>query len=163
HELGHALAAMRLGIEMRGITLFIFGGVAEMGSEPPNARAEFLVAIAGPIVSIGLCAGLLAASAIPTTDLLQAVVHYLGWINGALVVFNMLPAFPLDGGRVLRSVLWNVRGDLRWATRITSAIGTAFGYGLITLGIVTLLTTGELIVAVWWGLLGFFLRNAAQG
>ncbi len=163
HELGHALVAMRLGIEMRGITLFIFGGVAEMGSEPPNARAEFLVAIAGPMVSIGLCAGLLTASALPTNDAMRAVCGYLGWINGALVVFNMLPAFPLDGGRVFRSVLWNARGDLRWATRITSAIGAAFGYGLMTLGIVTLLTTGHLIVAVWWGLLGLFLRNAAQG
>lgn len=162
HEFGHALTALRLGIEMRGITLFIFGGVAEMGSEPPNARAEFLVAIAGPIVSVVLCIAFLLAASVPTTDSIQAVTGYLGWINGALVVFNMLPAFPLDGGRVLRSALWQARGDLRWATRITSTIGSAFGYGLIAMGIASLLFFGSLIAAVWWGLLGLFLRNAAQ-
>lgn len=150
---------------MKGITLFIFGGVAEMGAEPPSARAEFKVAIAGPIVSltlaaifilIGTAGGLLG---LPTP--VTGVIGYLGWINGILVAFNMIPAFPLDGGRVLRSALWAWRKDLRRATRISSQIGAGFGLALIVLGILSLIR-GNFIGGFWWILIGMFLRNAAQ-
>ncbi len=164
HELGHAVVARRQGIPMRGITLFIFGGVAEMGDEPPSAKAEFLVAIAGPIVSVALAgvmfAAFLAANAAGASDPVRGVLGYLGWINAILVAFNMIPAFPLDGGRVLRAILWHTRGDLRWATRVTSTIGGIFGLALIAVGIVTALA-GNIIGGIWWVVLGLFLRSAA--
>ncbi len=119
HELGHAVVARRFGLHMRGITLFIFGGVAEMSEEPPSAKAEFFVAIAGPIVSVFIAAGCLVVGSagsqfIPTS--IAAVIWYLGMINSVIIVFNLIPAFPLDGGRVLRSILWHYKGNLRWAT-----------------------------------------------
>jgi len=164
HELGHSLIARRCGMEMRGITLFIFGGVAEMGGEPPSAAAEFKVAIAGPIVSLAIGVALIAVSfvsetlALPTT--IDGVVTYLGWINLILVAFNMIPAFPLDGGRVLRAALWHLKGDLRWATRITSNLGGLFGLLLIALGVVSAIG-GNFIGGAWWVILGLFLRGAA--
>lgn len=164
HELGHAVAARRFGIEMRGITLFIFGGVAEMTREPAHAKAEFVVAIAGPIVSILLSVGLLAAAwsgkSAHFPVAVTGVVAYLGWINLVLVIFNMLPAFPLDGGRVLRAALWRLWGDLRRATRVSAAIGSAFGMILIVFGIVNAIW-GNFIGAIWWFILGMFLRGAA--
>jgi Zn-dependent protease/CBS domain-containing protein len=165
HELGHSLAARRHGVEMRGITLFIFGGVAEMSEEPPSPKAELAIAIAGPIVSV-----LISAVCLSTGWLGQAVnVHlsvrgvllYLGWINLALVAFNMIPAFPLDGGRVLRAVLWGQKGDLKAATRITSAIGSGFGVVMILFGALNFIG-GNFIGGMWWFLLGMFLRGAAQ-
>lgn len=165
HELGHALVARTQGVEMKGITLFIFGGVAEMGDEPPTASAEFLVAIAGPLVSVIIGLLMLGASALtlaldgPAT--VGAVTQYLGFINLVLVVFNMIPAFPLDGGRVLRAAIWRKTGDLRRATRITSAIGGGFGMFLIALGLFSAIS-GALIAGVWWFVLGMFLRGAAN-
>lgn len=164
HELGHAVMARRLGLHMRGITLFIFGGVAEMSEEPPNAKSEFYVAIAGPIVSIFIALGCLAIGAVGSQVMplsAAAVIWYLGMMNGVLVVFNMIPAFPLDGGRVLRSILWHVKGNLRWATRISSSIGSGFGLVLIGFGLMNLLA-GNVIGAVWQAMIGMFLRNAAQ-
>jgi CBS domain-containing protein len=149
---------------MGGITLFIFGGVAEMSREPPSAKSEFFVAIAGPIVSILIALVCLAATAFGSQAMPQsvaAVIGYLGLINAVVVAFNLIPAFPLDGGRVLRSILWHVKGDLRWATRIASSLGSAFGTALIILGLMSLLA-GNVIGAVWQFLIGVFLRNAAQ-
>lgn len=168
HELAHAVAARQFGIRMNGITLFIFGGVAEMQDEPPSAKAEFVVAIAGPIASIVLTAAFaFVAAAGRFMDLPGEVYHigdYLAIINGLLVVFNMIPAFPLDGGRVLRSAIWQATDDLRKATRITSTLGGAFGMGLILLGVLQLLVggVGMLVSAMWLALIGIFLRNAAQ-
>lgn len=164
HELGHALTAQKLGMKMRGITLFIFGGVAEMSDEPPNARTEFLVAVAGPAVSLaiaGLCglASTLGRGAWPPAA--GAVLFYLATVNAMLVLFNLIPAFPLDGGRVLRSALWHWRGSLRWATRVTSGIGSGFGLLFIGLGLYSVLR-GNLVGGIWWFLIGMFLRNAAQ-
>lgn len=165
HELGHAKMAERFGLPMKGITLFIFGGVAEMSDEPPSAFAEFMVAIAGPIVSVILgAAGLAlyyagAAAEWPTA--VTAVLWYLGVINLVLVAFNLVPAFPLDGGRVLRSILWAARDNLKWATRITSQIGSGFGIALMVLAVAQLLG-GNFIGAMWWFLIGMFLRGAAQ-
>ena len=165
HELGHALVARRFGMPMKGITLFIFGGVAEMTEEPPTARAEFWMAIAGPAVSlviVGICwaaqqAGIAASAPVSVTG----VLGYLWVINAVLIGFNCIPAFPLDGGRVLRSILWAARGNLRWATRITSGLGGAFGIGLIFLGVLNLFS-GNPVGGIWWCLIGLFLRGAAQ-
>jgi len=166
HEMGHALMARRHQLPIRGITLFLFGGVAEMTEEPPDARTEFLVAIAGPLVSVLLgvlftSAGLVGlASEWPQA--LNVTALGLGIANLGLVAFNMIPAFPLDGGRVLRSALWQWKGDLRWATRVTSSIGSGFGLLLIGFGVFTLVAGGSLFNAVWFGLIGLFVRNAAR-
>src|SRR5690606_34060662 len=145
HELGHALTAERFGVPMRGITLFIFGGVAEMTQEPPSAKAEFFVAIAGPIVSVVLAVLLFMAVLIPMPMPVAGVLGWLGTINFILVLFNMIPAFPLDGGRVLRSALWQWKNNLRWATRVTASIGSGFGIMLMLLGVLVIFTTGALI------------------
>lgn len=162
HELGHALTAERFGVPMRGITLFIFGGVAEMTQEPPSAKAEFFVAIAGPIVSVVLAVLLFMAVLIPMPMPVAGVLGWLGTINFILVLFNMIPAFPLDGGRVLRSALWQWKNNLRWATRVTASIGSGFGIMLMLLGVLVIFTTGALIAGIWWIVIGMFLRNAAQ-
>jgi Zn-dependent protease/CBS domain-containing protein len=165
HEMGHALVARRYDMPIRGITLFIFGGVAELTREPPTAKAEFMVAIGGPIVSILIAvagfglhqAGTGQAWGAPV----MGVLWYLFTINTVLVIFNMIPAFPLDGGRVLRSILWAYKGNPKWATRITSAIGSGFGLLLIALGIWAIVFQGAFITGLWWALIGLFLRNAA--
>jgi len=165
HELSHSLVARRYGLPMRGITLFIFGGVAEMEDEPRSPRAEFLMAIAGPISSIGLSFifyGLYRFGLLVDWPMsANGVINYLGWINGLLAAFNMIPAFPLDGGRVLRSGLWKLKNNLRWATRIASRIGAGFGVSLIVLGLLSVLG-GNLIGGIWWFLIGMFLHNASN-
>lgn len=166
HELSHSLTARRLGVQIRSITLFIFGGVAEMAEEPRSAKEEFLVAIAGPLASIGIAFACLAADVVSTAagipPQVVLVLRYLWWVNLLLVVFNLVPAFPLDGGRVLRSILWRFKGDLNWATRITSSLGAGFGIALIALGVVNVIR-GQLIGGLWWVLIGMFLRAAAAG
>ncbi len=162
HEVSHALVARRFAMEMRGITLFIFGGVAEMSDEPPSPKAEFWMAIAGPIMSF-LVAGVCAAAGLAALPApVAGVVGYLALINLVLGLFNLIPAFPLDGGRVLRSILWQAKHDLKRATRITSTIGAGFGFVLIGFGVVRVLVWGDLIGGVWMFLIGLFLRNAAQ-
>ncbi len=165
HEFAHSIVARRFGIPMKGITLFIFGGVAEMAKEPPNPKSEFFMAIAGPIASVlisACCFGLAWLSAtlnlpVPAT----AVLAYLALINLVLVAFNIVPAFPLDGGRVLRSALWAAKKNLHWATRIASSIGSGFGIVLGVLGIYQFFT-GNLIGGIWWFIIGMFLRNASR-
>lgn len=165
HEVSHALMARRYGLPIRGITLFIFGGVAEMTEEPPTAKAEFLVAIAGPIASVLIAVvsfgvwSLGSAAAWPAA--ITVVAGLVALINVTVVVFNMIPAFPLDGGRVLRSALWQWKGDLRWATRVTSGIGSAFGLVLIILGVLRLIS-GDVLAGGWTALIGLFVRNAAR-
>jgi len=165
HEFSHSLVARRYGLEMRGIRLFVFGGVAQMDEEPNTPLAEFMMAIAGPITSV-----LIAALAYGVYSLgvrldwstpPRAVLFYLAWINGLLVVFNMIPAFPLDGGRVLRSALWKIKDDLRWATRIATYAGSVFAVFLIVMGLMSLFT-GNFIGGMWWVLLGLFLRAASE-
>ena len=165
HEMSHSVVARQHGIPMKGITLFIFGGVAEMGEEPPNPKAEFLMAIAGPIASVVISGSMflsyyaLQAAGWPVA--VTGVFHYLGWVNLVLAGFNLVPAFPLDGGRVLRSFLWHTKNDLRWATRVTSNIGSGFGMALIILGVFTFMG-GNFIGGMWWGLIGMFIRAAAR-
>lgn len=164
HELCHSLVARRFDMPMEGITLFMFGGVAQMTREPPSPAAEFWVAVAGPAASVAIavgCQGLAMLSAqtgwpAAATDLLQ----YLAAVNIVLVAFNLVPAFPLDGGRVLRSILWRWTNDLRWATRIASGAGRFFGTLLIVIGVVELIG-GNVIGGVWLGIIGMFLRTAA--
>lgn len=161
HEFGHSLVAQRLGLPIRGITLFIFGGVAELSREPRRPRDEFWVAVAGPAVSVALgVLGLAAAWVLPRGPA-WLVIGYLGVLNLGLVVFNMIPAFPLDGGRVLRSALWAARGDMLWATRVAARIGAGFGTALLVLAGVQAFYVG-LSEAVWTALMGLFLRGAAN-
>jgi Zn-dependent protease/predicted transcriptional regulator len=164
HELFHSLVARHNDLPMKGITLFIFGGVAEMDQEPPNAKAEFLMAIAGPIASIligfvfyGIYLVIKGSGAVEYVG----IVSYLSWINWALAAFNLIPAFPLDGGRVLRAALWHFKGDITRATRIASSIGSGFGIVLIVLGVYQLFA-GNFVTAVWWFLIGMFLRSVSQ-
>lgn len=165
HEFCHSLVARKSGMPMKGITLFIFGGVAEMGDEPPSARAEFLIAIVGPLSSLAIAAifyGIYQVGlANNWSQAINGVVAYLAMINGLLAVFNLVPAFPLDGGRILRSVLWGWKGNLRWATRISSTIGSGFGIFLIIMGFLRILS-GNFIGGMWLGLIGLFIQNAAK-
>ncbi len=166
HELAHSVVARRYGLPMRGITLFIFGGVAEMDDHPPTAKSEGMMAIAGPIASYALALVFyllhLAGSGGGLPEALTGVLGYLAFINLVLATFNLVPGFPLDGGRVLRSILWDWKGDLRWATRTASAIGGGFGIALVVLGVFGLMG-GDVIGGVWWFVLGLFLWGAAKG
>jgi Zn-dependent protease/CBS domain-containing protein len=165
HELSHSLVARRYGLPIKGITLFIFGGVAEMTEEPKSAKVEFWMAIAGPIASFVLAlafwllAGLGRAQGLPVP--VTGVLGYLAFINLLLGGFNLIPAFPMDGGRVLRAALWYWRGDFRQATRIASGAGKGFGMGLMLLGLLSVVT-GNFIGGMWWFLIGLFVRGAAE-
>jgi Zn-dependent protease/predicted transcriptional regulator len=165
HELFHSLVARKYGMPMKGITLFIFGGVAEMEEEPPSARAEFFMAIAGPITTIIL--GMLFyviyrnAYSLGWPVALVGIFNYLRWINFLLAAFNLLPAFPLDGGRVLRSLLWSWKGNIGWATRVSAQIGSGFGFAMIFIGILRFIG-GAFVGGMWFFLIGLFLRNAAR-
>lgn len=164
HEMSHSLVARHYGLPMGGITLFLFGGVAEMRDEPESPRVEFLMAIAGPIASIVLGVAFyavqMAAIGLGAPDSVVGVLFYLGIINIILAVFNLVPAFPLDGGRILRAVLWHFSGDLRRATRIASNFGNGFGILLIVLGLLNIVQ-GNFVGGMWWFLIGLFVRGAA--
>jgi len=160
HEFSHSIVARYYGVPMKGITLFIFGGVAEMEEEPPNPKTEFLMAIAGPLASVAIGGVFYAIGAAARTSWpieFLAVVGYLSSTNWLLAVFNMIPAFPLDGGRVLRAALWQRSGNLVRATRTAAFAGSSFGTLLIVGGVLQLLW-GNFVGAVWWFLLGMFLR-----
>jgi Zn-dependent protease/CBS domain-containing protein len=165
HEFCHSLVARRFGLPMRGITLFIFGGVAEMDNEPPSPKAEFFMAIAGPISSVVLgtlfygAASLLTES--ETTIAVEGVLTYLAAVNWILAAFNLLPAFPLDGGRILRAALWHWKKNLRKATRIASWIGSGFGIVMMLVGVISFLY-GRFIGGLWQFMIGMFLRSAAE-
>jgi Zn-dependent protease/CBS domain-containing protein len=165
HEFWHSLVARRFGLPMRGITLFIFGGVAEMEDEPANAKTEFLMAIVGPVSSAvlgGILVGIAQAGMAARWPMsVWGVLQYLGWLNFLLAVFNLIPAFPLDGGRVFRSILWAVTGRLRWSTRVAAAAGSGFGILLILLGVIAFFL-GAFVTGVWYLLIGLFVRSAAR-
>ncbi|MFH0965707.1 MAG: site-2 protease family protein [Planctomycetota bacterium] len=165
HELWHSLLARTYGIQMRGITLFIFGGLAEMEDEPPSARAEFVMAAAGPASSAVLGALALGLARVGKTAgwpiPVWGIVEWIGILNLVLAVFNLIPGFPLDGGRILRAILWQWKRDLRYATRIASRVGSAFGLGLMGFGILRLLRLDP-IGGLWYLLIGMFLRSAAM-
>lgn len=161
HELGHAVQARREGMPIEGITLWLLGGVARFRGAFPSAQAELRVAIAGPLVSLLLGVVLLATSLVlPLPAALDGVLYWLGSMNLVLLGFNLIPALPLDGGRVLRAALWAHRGDFASATRTAVTIATAFGRVLVAGGIALALLTGAL-GGLWFALIGWFLLNAA--
>jgi len=165
HELWHSLVARRYGVHMRGITLFLFGGVAEMSEEPESPKAEFFLAVAGPISSVVLAAVLLGLSYLlagsrPMTPV-TGVLNYLGILNFALAGFNLIPAFPLDGGRVLRAVLWGSWNDLRRATRVAASVGAGLGAALMVLGAL-LFFQSRSVEGLWLLIIGMFVRGAAR-
>jgi Zn-dependent protease/CBS domain-containing protein len=165
HEFSHSLVARHHGMPMKGITLFIFGGVAEMGDEPPSAKAEFWIAVVGPVSSIVIALIFYGIFRIGVgagwPQPVSGVVGYVAMINGLLAAFNLVPAFPLDGGRILRSALWAWKKNLRWATRIASTIGGGFGIFLIILGVIRVLG-GNFIGGMWFFLIGLFIQSAAK-
>ena len=165
HELFHSLVARRYGLSISGITLFMFGGVAEMTEEPNNPKTEFYMALAGPVTSIALgmifYSTYLILKRLGVSMGITGIFGYLGIINWALAGFNLIPAFPLDGGRILRSILWWRKKDLRWATRIASRMGEIFGFTLIFLGVFSIFR-GSFVGGIWLFLIGMFLQNASQ-
>jgi Zn-dependent protease len=163
HETSHAMVARRHGLPIGGITLFIFGGVAHMDDEPAEPKVEWRMALAGPAASAAIAALLYGALLLGGAYLPPPAREVLGWlvaINLIVLVFNLLPAFPLDGGRVLRAVLWRRWGDLSRATHAASRAGRVLGLLLIGLGIVQILG-GTGLAGVWWILIGLFIRFAA--
>lgn len=164
HELAHSVVAQTRGIEVVGITLFIFGGVAQLSEDSDEPGEEFAIAIAGPLASLGL-AGLFGGLWYllrDSNEQLGALLGYLAVVNTILAVFNLIPGFPLDGGRVLRAILWKITGNVRRATRIVSVIGTLVGTLFFMLGIISALS-GNLINGLWYIALSWFMQNAAQG
>jgi Zn-dependent protease/CBS domain-containing protein len=162
HELGHAVVAQREGMQIAGITLWVFGGVARFKGMFPSGGAEFRIAIAGPIVSLVIGVGcLLAAHAVSAPPAVDGVLTWLGEINVILLVFNMLPALPLDGGRVLRSLMWAATGDFARATRRAGALGEAIGRVMIVGGFALLLFAGA-PGGLWLSLIGWFVLAAAR-
>ena len=162
HELGHSVVALRYKIPVRSITLFIFGGVAQIAAEPPSAMAEFWIAIAGPIVSFGLALifGLLQTMLGAFAPFL-AIAKYLAYINGALGLFNLIPGFPLDGGRVFRAILWGITHNLRKATLIAGNVGRLIAFIFILVGVWQIFT-GNFGNGLWIAFIGWFLESAAS-
>lgn len=166
HELSHCLVARRNSLEIKKITFFIFGGIAQMTSEPESPAVEFKMAVAGPLASIVLSLIFYGASELMLRMdgivLLYSIFYYLYVINIALAVFNLMPAFPLDGGRVFRAILWKYMNNLNKATKIASMVGQAFGFLLIFSGLYLIMKTSNLMNGLWFIFLGWFLNNAAQ-
>jgi len=162
HELGHSLVAGARGIRVDSIILFIFGGVSNITKEASTARDEFLIAVVGPLTSLVL-AGLfwLIGQVLPAGTALSAVATYLAFTNLLLGAFNIVPGFPLDGGRVLRSILWGTTGDMGRATRIASYVGQAVAFAMIAWGASRLLA-GDLFGGLWTAFIGWFLNSGAE-
>lgn len=167
HELSHSVVAKAKGIPVQGITLFAFGGVSQTRMDAENPGDEFQIAGIGPLTSLVIAgiAGLVwyvgrrAGLSVPVVG----VAAYLAWVNTLLAVFNLLPGFPLDGGRLFRSIVWKVTNNLKRATRIASIGGRILGYGLIALGFLQLFSpTPNFIGGLWFILIGWFLNNAAE-
>ena len=168
HELAHSLVAQKLGLPVKGITLFIFGGVSEITGKYQRARDEFLVAFAGPASSLvlGLLLILVWMAARPErpsdTSVLMGIVFFIGRMNIVLGVFNLLPGFPLDGGRVLRSLVWGWTGNERKAMRVAGAVGRFVAWGLIGIGVLRFFQ-GDYVGGLWMAFIGMFLNAAARG
>jgi Zn-dependent protease/CBS domain-containing protein len=161
HELGHSFLARQYEIQVKKITLFIFGGVAEIKDEPPNAKAEFWIALAGPIVSFFLAGIFYFLGQISVAgSALWVMLSYLALINFILAGFNLIPGFPLDGGRIFRAFLWGMIHNFRKATMIAANTGRFIAYGFIVLGIF-LIISGKLFNGLWLAFIGWFLESAA--
>jgi Zn-dependent protease len=182
HELGHAFAALRRGIGISSIQLWIFGGVARLDRESDSPEAEFEVAVAGPAVTLAIVVVLYVVGALATglaefghvfwlavqfktEATVSGIVSLIAWlaaINAIVLVFNLLPAFPMDGGRIARAVIWWRTGDRNTATRIAANMGRAFGYLFIAAGLL-LLASGDAFSGIWLALIGFLIGGAARG
>lgn len=168
HELAHSLVARQFNMRIRGITLFVFGGVAEMEDEPPSPKAELWMAIAGPAMSLVLAlvffvvSGLFVEPGTKQPGPVVALFGLLSYVNAVLGVFNLVPAFPLDGGRILRAALWSRKGDFAWATRVAAGAGSIFGFVLMAVGLASAIS-GNIVGGIWWFLIGLFVRAAAAG
>jgi len=161
HELGHSVVALRYGVPVRSITLFLFGGVAQIEGEPPSAIAEFLIAIAGPLVSLALAVLFYAVQPLAADmEPLLGLAKYLAYMNTALVLFNVIPGYPLDGGRVFRAIVWAITGNIRRATLIAANVGRFFAFVLIFVGIWQ--TFRGNLGGLWLAFIGWFLDNAAS-
>ena len=163
HEFSHSLVAQKFGIEINSIVLFIFGGVAQMRSEPEDPKSELYIAAAGPLCSLLLgilFLGLHALLKSITVEAFHAMLWYIGYLNLALVIFNMLPGFPLDGGRIARAAIWHYTDNLRKATKIVSNIGRGLAYLIIGIGILNILG-GFIVQGLFFVFLGMFLQQAA--
>jgi Zn-dependent protease/CBS domain-containing protein len=163
HELSHSFVAMAHGLSVRGITLHVFGGVSHLEDEAPSPRAEFLIAVVGPVTSFAIAAVLWAISAAGFVQPMwaQAVISYLVLVNVAVGIFNLVPGFPLDGGRLLRAALWKWKGTLGQATYIASRVGVGFAFALMALGVWQILG-GAVLGGFWFIVIGMFLRGAAD-
>jgi len=163
HELAHSFVALAKGIPVRSITLFVFGGVAQIGREPDRPMTEFQIAIAGPIASALLAVGFGAVAHLAGDEFerISALAGWLSSINLMLALFNLVPGFPLDGGRIFRALLWRVTGNLATATRIAAGTGQTVGYAFMLVGIWTVFTVNW-FNGLWLAFIGWFLLNAAQ-
>lgn len=162
HELAHSFVAKARGLDARSITLFIFGGVSNLGGEAKEASTEFLVAIVGPLTSFALAAIAFGVASFVTEPRTEVVASYVFWINLSLGLFNLIPGFPLDGGRVLRAILWGTTGSARRATEWSANVGKIVAYGLFALGIYLLLVNRDIISGLWISAIAWFLHNAAS-
>jgi Zn-dependent protease len=164
HELAHALVARRRDVEVEGITLWMFGGMSRLRGDAHDARTERRVALAGPVASVVLGVGFTAVAllldAVRAPEVAVTATSWLGFVNVMLAVFNLLPAYPLDGGRVLRAVVWDRTGDLRRATMLAASYGRRIGSALIALGVLLVLA-GRAASGIWLALLGWIIVNAA--
>jgi len=161
HELAHSVVAQRYKIKVLSITLFIFGGLARIGREPTKAIQEFNIAIAGPVASAFLAGFFyLLTLVFPSNQMLGALATYLYKSNGMLAAFNLLPGFPLDGGRIFRAMVWGATKDYTRATRVAGASGKIIAFGLIVIGVWS--TFNKDLSGIWLVLIGWFLLNAAQ-
>ncbi|HUL35168.1 MAG TPA: site-2 protease family protein [Candidatus Eisenbacteria bacterium] len=161
HELSHSVVAQAYKIKVLSITLFIFGGLARISRDPSKAIQEFNIALAGPVASGVLGAGFYLLSLLFTKyELIRAPLEYLGWANAILAVFNLLPGFPLDGGRIFRAIVWGATKDFTRATRVAGGSGKLIAYGLIAYGLGSLFT--KQYDNIWFVLIGLYLLNAAQ-
>ena len=161
HELGHSVVALGYGVPVRSITFFIFGGVSQIEAEPPSATAEFLIAIVGPLISVGL--GILFYALEPVAAFSQplfGLVKYLAYINLALGLFNLIPGYPLDGGRVFRAIVWGITKNMRRATVVAANAGRVFGLLFIFFGVLQMFS-GNFGGGIWIAFIGWFLDSAA--
>ncbi len=161
HELAHSLVAKHYGIPVPRITLFLFGGVSQIGAEPPAPAVEFWIAIVGPLTSFALAALCWEIEPLLSVGPGLALAQYLAWINLFLGLFNLIPGFPLDGGRVLRSIVWRSTRSYHRATLIAGATGRFFGFLLIFWGVWTAFT-GNIGNGIWIAIIGWFLESAAS-
>lgn len=160
HELGHALQAQREGMQIDGITLWLFGGVARFTGMFPGAGAEFRIAIAGPLVTLVIGVACLLVGLTPAPGYVDGVIWWLGYINLFLLAFNLLPALPLDGGRVLRAFLWKARSNFTWATRAASTVSRGIALTMIAGGVLILIFVNP-VSGIWLAFIGWFLLSAA--